>query len=101
MAVADDKSASDGKVWGLFKLPFRNFSNSSTSSLQHQSQHQNQQQYNTRVDGSITNSNNPSSSVSFVARSLLPTWHRLKLDPSNKLYFSCIFTFFFAFRTFA
>ncbi|KAL3522160.1 hypothetical protein ACH5RR_014994 [Cinchona calisaya] len=83
MAIADDKPASDGKVWGLFKLPFRN-SHSSSSSSQYPSQ---QQQFDTRADGSIPNSNSSSSSVSSVARSLLPTRRRLKLDPSNKLYF--------------
>lgn len=78
MAIADDKAASDPKVWGLFKLPFRN-SHSSTTSHYH-SAHQ-------QLDGSNSQSSSSSGSVSSVARSLLPTRRRLKLDPSNKLYF--------------
>ncbi|KAI5656946.1 hypothetical protein M9H77_25739 [Catharanthus roseus] len=78
MAIADDKAASDGKVWGLFKLPFRN-SNSTPASHYHSPQQ--------HLDGSNSQNNSSSSSVSSVARSLLPTRRRLKLDPSNKLYF--------------
>ncbi|GLU23110.1 hypothetical protein SLE2022_391390 [Rubroshorea leprosula] len=85
MAIAEEKSASDGKVWGLFKLPFRHSGNAnngamSSSSASHQhglSQHQ--------VEGS--NHHGSSNSVSSVAKSLLPTRRRLKLDPTNKLYF--------------
>ncbi|KAA8519893.1 hypothetical protein F0562_014197 [Nyssa sinensis] len=87
MAIADEKPPSDGKVWGLFKLPFRNSGNIHSTSSSHNT-HQNQQQQsqvNTQVEGSNTNSN--SSSVSSVARSLLPTRRRLRLDPSSKLYF--------------
>uniref|UniRef100_A0A5B6YT88 Putative vesicle-associated protein 4-2 n=1 Tax=Davidia involucrata TaxID=16924 RepID=A0A5B6YT88_DAVIN len=90
MAIADEKSPSDGKVWGLFKLPFRNSGNthSTSSSSSQNTHHQNQQQQsqvNPQVEGSNPHSN--SSSVSSVARSLLPTRRRLRLDPSNKLYF--------------
>ncbi|KAM7525153.1 hypothetical protein LguiA_015055 [Lonicera macranthoides] len=90
MAIADEKSPSDGKVWGLFKLPFRSTGNqhTTTSSSSH-SAHHNQQlhsQSNLQMDGSNGHTNS-SSSVSTVARSLLPTRRRLRLDPSNKLYF--------------
>ncbi|XP_047161609.1 vesicle-associated protein 4-2-like isoform X2 [Vigna umbellata] len=53
----ESQSQSEGKVWNFLKLPFRH----STAST--------------------------SNSVSSLARSLLPTRRRLKLDPSNKLYF--------------
>ncbi|CAJ1961528.1 unnamed protein product [Sphenostylis stenocarpa] len=61
MAIGEErpqsKSQSEGKVWNLLKLPFLH----STAST--------------------------SNSVSSLARSLLPTRRRLKLDPSKKLYF--------------
>lgn len=81
MAIAEEKPPSDGKVWGLFKLPFRSSTStqsttaSSLSSLN-----------NAHHEGSNGHSQN-SSSVSSVARSLLPTRRRLRLDPRNKLYF--------------
>ncbi|KAF5728965.1 Vesicle-associated 4-2 -like protein [Tripterygium wilfordii] len=83
MAIADQKSPSDGKIWGFFKLPFRGNgtnTNSTSSSVMH---HQHSQS-NSLVEGSNAHG---SSSVSSVARSILPTRRRLKLDPSNKLYF--------------
>ncbi|XP_028057962.1 vesicle-associated protein 4-2-like [Camellia sinensis] len=90
MPVADEKSPSEGKILGLFKLPFRNSSNTTSSSnVQHHQSHQT----NSQVEGlnphnNNNNNNNGSlSSVSSVARSLLPTRRRLRLDPSNKLYF--------------
>ncbi|XP_050368262.1 vesicle-associated protein 4-2 [Argentina anserina] len=88
MAIADHKSSSsssDGKVWGFFKRPFKPSGNaaaattSSSSSMSHGHPHPN-------GDGSAPQA---SSSVSSVARSLLPTRRRLKLDPCNKLYFPC------------
>eukprot|EP00261_Vitis_vinifera_P032417 XP_019073660.1 PREDICTED: vesicle-associated protein 4-2 isoform X1 [Vitis vinifera] len=87
MAVPDQRSHSDGKVWGFFKLPFRGnntitMSSSSTSHSSHLQHHHNQS--NMQVEGSNLH---PSGSVSSVARSLLPTRRRLRLDPSNKLYF--------------
>ncbi|XP_057488423.1 vesicle-associated protein 4-2-like [Actinidia eriantha] len=81
MAIAEQKSPSDGKILGLFKLPFRNSGNN-TSSQQQQSQLNSQSQ----IEGSNPH-NAASSSVSSVARSLLPKRRRLRLDPSNKLYF--------------
>lgn len=89
MAMVDSRPPSEGggggKVWGLFKLPFRNTGNSTTHTTTSSSSYQ--------TEGSNThNSNNnrglsSSNSVSSVARSLLPTRRRLRLDPSNKLYF--------------
>lgn len=57
-------------------------SSSSTSHSSHLQHHHNQS--NMQVEGSNLH---PSGSVSSVARSLLPTRRRLRLDPSNKLYF--------------
>ncbi|KAF7151024.1 hypothetical protein RHSIM_Rhsim02G0119300 [Rhododendron simsii] len=85
MAIADQRATSDGKILGLFKLPFRNPSTTTSSSSGNATS-------NSQFDGSnprsYGNSNNASSSsVSSVARSLLPTRRRLRLDPSKKLYF--------------
>ena len=116
------KSPSDGKVWNFFKLPFRHSnttpSSSSSSSSQnappphannnysaHHSTVSNSNNSNIINMNNISNNNhhlqvegsNPhgSNSVSSVARSLLPARRRLKLDPSNKLYFPCTYFFFF------
>ncbi|KAJ4980433.1 hypothetical protein NE237_031270 [Protea cynaroides] len=84
MAIADAKSHSDGKVWNFCRMPFwqsgGNASSSSSSQNIHPQPNQNQQ----HVDGSNHHS---SSTVSSVARSLLPTRRRLRLDPRSKLYF--------------
>ncbi|KAD7117372.1 hypothetical protein E3N88_04640 [Mikania micrantha] len=88
MAFVDDGPSSDGrggggsKVWGLFKLPFRNTTNSITRTSSSSSSYQ--------IEGSDAHNNHrhsSESSVSSVARSLLPTRRRLRLDPRNKLYF--------------
>ncbi|KAG4945528.1 vesicle-associated protein 4-2-like [Glycine soja] len=67
MAIGNENQPqqSEGKVWNLFKLPFRH----STSTPHNHNQ--------------VSTSN----SVSSFAKSLLPSPRRLKLDPSNKLYF--------------
>ncbi|XP_011096192.1 vesicle-associated protein 4-2 [Sesamum indicum] len=88
MAIAEEKM--DGKVWGLFKLPFRN-SHSTTSSssnfaLYQQNYGHGNSNAHSQVEGSGSHATT-ATSVSSVARSLLPTRRRLKLDPSNKLYF--------------
>ncbi|KAB5533934.1 hypothetical protein DKX38_017020 [Salix brachista] len=115
MVIPDQRSPADktnknnnNKVWG-FKLPFlggsdANTTPSSSSSsstttattptmMMHQLQQQQQQhhhhhnhQHNSQVEGS-SNPPQASNSVSSVARSLLPTRRRLKLDPASKLYF--------------
>lgn len=97
MAVADRKSSSsssssDSKLWGFFSRPFRQSSSSQT--VHHHHPHQNHSHQSSQVDGSIPHG---STSVSSVARSLLPTRRRLKLDPSNKLYFPCMFFLLFCF----
>lgn len=70
MAIGNENQPqqSEGKVWNLFKLPFRH----STSTPHNHNQ--------------VSTSN----SVSSFAKSLLPSPRRLKLDPSNKLYFPCM-----------
>ncbi|KAE8724454.1 Vesicle-associated protein 4-2 [Hibiscus syriacus] len=84
MAIeTDQKSPSDGKVWGFFKLPFRQTGNGSgTSSSSASNLHTQSQPH---VEGSSHHGS--TNSVSSVAKSLLPTRRRLKLDPANKLYF--------------
>ncbi|KAI3981413.1 hypothetical protein MKX01_021536 [Papaver californicum] len=99
MAIADEKS-SNGKVWSLCKMPFwqsggninNNVTSSSTSSSstsqqqpqQHNHHHHhhnyNHNQQHVVVEGS-------SNTVISVARSLIPTRRRLRLDPATKLYF--------------
>lgn len=80
MAIAEQRSDGGGKSWGLFKLPFRQNTPSISSSGMHSVNHNN---------GEGSNSQPTTPSVSSVARSLLPTRRRLRLDPSNKLYFPC------------
>jgi hypothetical protein len=96
MAVTDPKPHSEPKVWNFFKLPFRHSNTSSTNTtssssaannnLHHHHHHQQQHHHNPNnpLEGSTSHTSN---SVSSVARSLLPTRRRLKLDPSTKLYF--------------
>ncbi|CAA0393628.1 unnamed protein product [Arabidopsis thaliana] len=110
MALTEEKSDSDGRRWGKFKLPFRNSNSQATSSSSsssmatssssvtsshlnqnyiHQSRHF---QYHGPpvVEGLGQNHHQSAAtipSMSSVARSLLPTKRRLKLDPSAKLYF--------------
>uniref|UniRef100_A0A6N2KF15 MSP domain-containing protein n=1 Tax=Salix viminalis TaxID=40686 RepID=A0A6N2KF15_SALVM len=109
MVIPDQRSSADktnknnnNKVWG-FKLPFlggsdanttpSSSSSSSSSSttptmmMHHQQQqHHHNHQHNSQAEGS-SNPPQASNSVSSVARSLLPTRRRLKLDPASKLYF--------------
>ncbi|KAG4999411.1 hypothetical protein AAZX31_08G058300 [Glycine max] len=92
MAVADPKPHSEPKVWNFFKLPFRHSATTNTTpssaNLHHLHHHHHNHHHNPNnnlpLEGSTSNTSN---SVSSVARSLLPTRRRLKLDPSNKLYF--------------
>ncbi|KAM1008692.1 hypothetical protein ACFX2A_005202 [Malus domestica] len=92
MAIADQKSSSssssssDGKVWGFFKRPFRTSRNAAVTTSSSSSHNAPHHHSNAQGDGSNQNAVN---SVSSVARSLLPTRRRLKLDPNNKLYFPC------------
>ncbi|XP_058779993.1 vesicle-associated protein 4-2-like [Vicia villosa] len=94
MEVESEKPGSDGKVWNFCRMPFwqtsHNPSSSSTTtttsssstSYMHNVHHQSQSVHS--IDRSITQS---SATVSSVAKSLLPTRRRLRLDPPNKLYF--------------
>ncbi|GJY11139.1 vesicle-associated protein 4-2-like protein [Tanacetum coccineum] len=94
MAIVDESenssnSTASGKVWGLFKLPFRNnntstthTTSSSSASYQIEGSHN-----NNNINMNTGSTSAGSTSVSSVARSLLPTRRRLRLDPRNKLYF--------------
>ncbi|KAI3988171.1 hypothetical protein MKX01_011960 [Papaver californicum] len=91
MEVVNGKPpSSEEKVWNLCKMPFWLPGNSSSSSSytttsssltsrNRQQHNQNQQQTDQGTHSMNT--------VSSVARSLLPTRRRLRLDPANKLYF--------------
>ncbi|KAF8391430.1 hypothetical protein HHK36_023735 [Tetracentron sinense] len=79
MAIADEKSASNGKVWSLRRIPFWQTNNASSS--------QNNQQQNLNHQQVEESNPHATNTVSSVARSLLPTRRRLRLDPANKLYF--------------
>ncbi|XP_033136444.1 vesicle-associated protein 4-3 isoform X2 [Brassica rapa] len=103
MALTSGKSDSDGRRRSLFKLPFRNSSDhqatsSSSSSSSHLSDNYIHQSRHFRYQGprpvverlGQTHRQQPAAtipSMSSVARSILPTKRRLKLDPSSKLYF--------------
>jgi len=94
MAIADQQpqsQRSEAKVWGLFKLPFRHTtqstsSSSSSSSSLYSGMSRSKSNGNPHSDGSNSHS---TSSVSSVARSLMPSRRRLRLDPPTKLYFPC------------
>ncbi|KAJ0247148.1 Vesicle-associated protein 4-3 [Hirschfeldia incana] len=102
--TTEEKPTTDGRGWGIFKIPFRNShgnassaaatspfpsGGSSSSSHIHSHHHHHHHGYNgPHGDGSGQNQHpTPSPSVSSVAKSLLPVKRRLKLDPSEKLYF--------------
>ncbi|XP_022970681.1 vesicle-associated protein 4-2-like [Cucurbita maxima] len=87
MAVADQKSDLDGKVWSLCSIPFwQNGNVSSSSGSSSTAIHRVNEQSNGHKPAENSGSY-PSGKVSFIAKSLLPTRRRLRLDPSNKLYF--------------
>ncbi|XP_021726327.1 vesicle-associated protein 4-2-like [Chenopodium quinoa] len=89
MAITEEGSEGGGKVWGLFKIPFRqnnpSISSSSVTSANSVMMQSGHNHNNNNGEGS--NSQPAAPSVTSVARSLLPTRRRLRLDPSNKLYF--------------
>ncbi|XP_052487796.1 vesicle-associated protein 4-2-like isoform X3 [Gossypium raimondii] len=86
MAIdTEQKSPSDGKVWGIFKLPFRQTGNNTKTTPSSSSASNLYIQTQPHAEGS--NHHGSTISVSSVAKSLLPTRRRLKLDPANKLYF--------------
>lgn len=89
MAVVEQTgpASSEGKVWGFFKSAFRNGSTASSSmNIQHHGGNP------PLPEGSHPQGSN---SVSSVAKSLLPTRRRLKLDPPTKLYFPCKVSLFY------
>lgn len=91
MAMVEERPPSDGKLWGLIKLPFRNSqaaAPSSSSAPQSYDYHHYQTTTTPQLDGSASGINrNSTTSVSSVARSLIPPRRRLKLEPSNRLFF--------------
>ncbi|PKA45692.1 Vesicle-associated protein 4-2 [Apostasia shenzhenica] len=108
MAIADGREGpSEGKIWSLCRMPFWQSSStggvgvgvggvggrtSSTNSLSSLTHHQHQAGTGQMVlassaTGSRAIQSSSGSSVSSMARSLLPTRRRLRLDPPNKLYF--------------
>ncbi|KAJ8568834.1 hypothetical protein K7X08_032465 [Anisodus acutangulus] len=92
MALANEKSVSDGKIWGLCKLPFWHSTSSSvaatSSSVASSSSSFRQQQQHNGISVDHHSNIHDSFKVSSVAKSFLPTRGRLSLDPQNKLYFS-------------
>ncbi|KAF3443827.1 hypothetical protein FNV43_RR13517 [Rhamnella rubrinervis] len=86
MAIDDENSGSDGKVWSICRMPFWQTRNASSSSSSLTSMH-NVHQLNQGHQPVEHTSLHSSSSVSSVAKSLLPTRRRLRLDPANKLFF--------------
>lgn len=78
MAVANEKSVSEVKVWSFCRLPFWHGGGGGgggPSSLQNQ------------LGGGDQSIPHSSTKVASVAKSFLPTRRRLTLDPPNKLYF--------------
>ncbi|KAK7257470.1 hypothetical protein RIF29_31480 [Crotalaria pallida] len=100
-AVENEKAGwSDGKVWSFCKMPFwqttthasssssSSSSTSSASSTMFSSMHSSSVHQHSQILQSLDRSTlPPSTTVSSVAKSLLPNRRRLRLDPPNKLYF--------------
>ncbi|XP_062153262.1 vesicle-associated protein 4-2-like [Alnus glutinosa] len=87
MAVDSEKSGADGKAWSLCKMPFWQTSiasSSSSSTSVASASVSGQSQIHEAVERSSLHSSN---AVSSMAKSLLPTRRRLRLDPPNKLFF--------------
>ncbi|KAJ7981393.1 vesicle-associated protein 4-2-like [Quillaja saponaria] len=86
MAGDSEKMGSDVKAWSLCRMPFWQTSNSSSSSSSTSSMH-NVRQQNQSLQSIKRSGPYSSATVSSMAKSLLPTRRRLRLDPSNKLFF--------------
>ncbi|KAF5474580.1 hypothetical protein F2P56_006468 [Juglans regia] len=84
MAVDSEKSATDGKIWSLCKMPFWQASIASSSSSSASASVSGPSHTHHAVESSSLHSSN---AVSAMAKSLLPTRRRLRLDPPNKLFF--------------
>lgn len=84
-----------GKLWNLCRMPFRQAGGapapappqSSSSSGIHYSTGRYGHEAPVAGDGGAQGAS--AGSISTVAKSLLPARRRLRLDPSNKLYFPC------------
>ncbi|XP_010931890.1 vesicle-associated protein 4-1 [Elaeis guineensis] len=100
MAVANGKVGGtvEGKGWGLCRLPFwggggggggSSSTNSSASLTQHSHRSSSRSQVGQAeaVGTDTGHQHSGGSAVKLVARSLLPTRRRLRLDPPTKLYF--------------
>ncbi|XP_064946178.1 vesicle-associated protein 4-2-like isoform X2 [Musa acuminata AAA Group] len=103
MALAEVKAGTEGKGWGICRLPFfggggggdggSSSNSSSTFILTHSHHYRSSGQGQTgQVEGGAAAAqagrrSSGATSVSSVARSLLPTRRRLRLDPPTKLYF--------------
>ncbi|KAK7404957.1 hypothetical protein VNO78_06041 [Psophocarpus tetragonolobus] len=87
MAVESDKTGSDGKVWSFCSMPFWQTTHASSSSSSTSSMHNSVHHQSQILQSLDRSTHQPSTTVSSVAKSLLPTRRRLRLDPPNKLYF--------------
>ncbi|XP_009353201.1 vesicle-associated protein 4-2 [Pyrus x bretschneideri] len=92
MAVEAEKSGYDGKLWSLFKIPFwqsgnASSSSSSSSSSTLSSMHHNVHHQLGHESAAERTALHSASTVSYVTKSLLPARRRLRLDPPNKLFF--------------
>ncbi|CAN6574384.1 unnamed protein product [Malus baccata var. baccata] len=95
MAVEAEKSGPDGKLWSLFKIPFwqsgnASSSSSSSSSSTLSSMHHNVHHQLGHESAAERTALHSASTVSYVTKSLLPARRRLRLDPPNKLFFPCM-----------
>ncbi|MFQ6661273.1 hypothetical protein Gotur_029487 [Gossypium turneri] len=89
MGVDEEKSEGEGKVWSLCRMPklwqmsSGNGNGSSSSSSSSMGNNNVYQQTPSSERSAVTSSN----AFFSMAKSLLPARRRLRLDPSNKLYF--------------
>ncbi|XP_073141655.1 vesicle-associated protein 4-1-like [Henckelia pumila] len=83
MAIADGHR--NHRAWRL--CPFWQSATASSSSSSTQHLRNQAQSHSYQNDAAASKTRRPSSTVSSVARSLLPARRRLRLDPSNNLYF--------------
>lgn len=97
MALANEnpEASGGGNVWNLCRMPFwqaGGSGSSSSSAAAGVSHHHVIHGHAPRsAEGSDTQYSGASGSVSSVAKSLLLTRRRLRLDPASKLYFPCEF----------
>ncbi|MED6110787.1 Vesicle-associated protein 4-1, variant 2 [Stylosanthes scabra] len=84
IAAGDNTPRSEPKLFRL--CPFWTSANSSSPSIS-SSAHNNRSEGNNNTVTSASSSSSSSKTVSAVARSLLPSRRRLRLDPSSCLYF--------------